>query len=68
MQIEKYINNLHRTSYAFLTKKYKNKLPSEIKIKITNPRGYIIMNRDNTLTKDQMVDFEIIKKQNKKYY
>lgn len=65
MQIEKYLfylNKLGSYGEKKLTKKYKNKLPEGLDIKIINPRGIIIMGRDNTLTPQQIADFEIIKR------
>lgn len=68
MQIEKYILNLNRwgeTGEKFLTNKYKNKLLSNFKIKITNPSGFVIMGRDNNLNKEQRMDFEVVKRKYK---
>lgn len=68
MQIEKYIYYLNKSGVAGekrLTEKYKEKLPENLKIKITNPNGMIIMGRDINLTKNQLSDFEIIKRKYK---
>lgn len=68
MQIEKYIFYLNKTSAngeKRLTEKYKGQLPENLKIKITNPNGLIIMGRDNKLTENQLSDFEIIKRKYK---
>jgi len=65
MQIEKYIYHLNRAGIngeKKLTEKYKSKLPKNLQIKITNPRGIIIMGRDNNLSPRQKEDFEIIKR------
>ena len=68
MQIEKYIYYLNKTGIAGerkLTEKYKKELPENLEIKITNPNGMIIMGRDINLTKEQLSDFEIIKRKYK---
>ncbi len=68
MQIEKYIFYLNKIGVKGenkLTKKYKAELPEGLEIKITNPNGIIIMGRDNNLEKQQLADFEIIKRKYK---
>lgn len=68
MQIEKYIYYLNRWSIKgekFLTEKYKDELPENFEIKITNPSGIIIMGRENKLTIDQKRDFEVVKRKYK---
>lgn len=68
MQIEKYIYYLNKSGQNGenqLTKKYKDKLPADLAIKITNPNAMIIMGRDNNLNKRQLEDFEIIKRKYK---
>ena len=42
--------------------RYKSLLPEDFSIKITNPKGIIIMGRQNNLTPEQYQDFEIIKR------
>jgi len=68
MQIEKYIfylNKLGKKGEVDLTLKYKNELPDGLEIRIVNPKGIIIMGRENHLNKDQLNDFEIIKRKYK---
>lgn len=68
MQIEKYIYYLNRWGIEGedkLTKKYKNELPVDFKINITNPSGIIIMGRDIGLTREQKMDFEVVKRKYK---
>ncbi len=68
MQIEKYIFYLNKSGKKgedTLTETYKTELPSGFKIKITNPRGIIIMGRENNLTIEQRHDFEVIKRKYK---
>jgi hypothetical protein len=68
MQIEKYIYYLNRWSLKgekYLTEKYKDKLPDNFDIKITNPSGMIIMGRENQLSKEQRQDFEVVKRKYK---
>nr|WP_285901337.1 Shedu immune nuclease family protein [Arenibacter sp. TNZ] len=68
MQIEKYIYYLNKSGVQGekgLTKKYKEKLPIDLEIKITNPNGMIIMGRDINMDKHQLADFEIIKRKYK---
>ena len=68
MQIEKYIYYLNRwgkRGEKFLIDKYKDELPKGFKIHITNPKGFIIMGRENNLTKEQKQDFEVVKRKYK---
>lgn len=67
-QVEKYLFHLNRWGTAGeekLTERYKEKLPTGLKIRIVNPCGMIIMGRDNDLTDQQRADFEIFRRQNK---
>lgn len=68
MQIEKYIYYLNRSGAAGerrLTQKYKDSLPQDFNIKITNPGGIIIMGRENKLNPEQKQDFEVVKRKYK---
>lgn len=68
MQIEKYIYYLNKTGIQGeqnLSKKFKSALPKELGIRITNPRGIIILGRRNNLSPDQIYDFEIVKRKYK---
>ena len=68
MQIEKYIfhlNKLGKQGEKQLTKKYSKQLPANMKIKITNPNGLIVMGRERGLTSTQLDDLEIIKRKYK---
>lgn len=68
MQIEKYIYYLNRWSIKgekYLTEKYKDRLPDNFDIKITNPSGIIIMGRENELSREQKQDFEVVKRKYK---
>ncbi len=68
MQIEKYIyylNRWGRRGENFLNTKYKDELPKGFKIHITNPKGFIIMGRENNLTNEQKHDFEVVKRKYK---
>lgn len=65
MQIEKYLRHLNRSGPAGedkLRKHFGSRLPSDFKIKITNPAGIIIMGRDNRLSPNQRRDFEIARR------
>ncbi len=71
MQAEKYLFHLTkwgRAGEAALTNKYGPRLPSNLDIRITNPRGLIIVGRDRApdgtaaLSPVQQLDFEIIKR------
>jgi hypothetical protein len=65
MQIEKYIfymNKWGKRGEDIISQKYKSVLPNGFRIKITNPKGIIIMGRHNNLTTEQYQDFEIIKR------
>lgn len=68
MQLEKYIYYLNRWSEkgeAELTVKYKEQLPIDFDLKITNPNGLIIMGRENNLSAEQKRDFEVVKRKYK---
>ena len=68
MQIEKYIFHLNRWGQSgekALTERFKDKLPSDFKIKITNPCGIVIMGRSNNLSEAQRRDFEVIRRKYK---
>ncbi len=68
MQIEKYIYYLNKWGIEGekqLSKEYEDKLPKDMKIKITNPNGLIIMGREVGLSKSQIGDLEIIKRKYK---
>ncbi len=68
MQIEKYIFYLNRwgeNGEKYLTGKYQDQLPKKFDIKITNPKGFIIMGRENDLNLEQIKDFEVIKRKYK---
>jgi len=65
MQLEKYIFYLNRwgtRGEKYLSQKYKDRLPKDFSIQITNPKGFIIMGRDNNLTRSQKRDFEVVKR------
>ncbi len=65
MQVEKYIYHLNKCGIkgeSDLAEKYKDIFPDGFKLKITNPKGIIIMGRSNNLTNEQNHDFEIIKR------
>lgn len=68
MQLEKYIFYLNKWGKAgenYLKKRFKGKLPDNFDIQITNPNGIIVMGRDIGLNKEQLQDFEIIKRKYK---
>jgi len=68
MQIEKYIYYLNRwgeNGEEFLTKKYITEIPEGFEISITNPKGFIIMGRENNLSNEQRKDFEVVKRKYK---
>lgn len=68
MQIEKYIfylNKWGRDGENWLTEKYKNEIPENFQIHITNPSAIIIMGREVGLSKEQLQDFEVIKRKYK---
>ncbi len=66
MQVEKYIFHLNKWGVAGekkLNEKYHTIIPTDMKIKVINPKAMIIMGRDNEFRDDQRFDFSIIKKQ-----
>ena len=65
MQVEKYIyylNKWGKSGEDFLSQKYQGALGNDFSIKITNPKGIIILGRTNNLDSDQLSDLEIIKR------
>jgi len=68
MQLEKYIYYLNRwgeKGEKKLQEKLIKELPKGLEIKITNPKGLIIMGRENDLSLEQKIDFEVVKRQYK---
>jgi Domain of unknown function (DUF4263) len=68
MQVEKYLFHMSRwgaTGEEALTKRYAAKLPTDMKLRIVNPCGLIIMGRDDDLTLEQKGDFEMYRRQHK---
>lgn len=68
MQIEKYIfylNKWGKKGEERLTEEFKEKIPQNFNIQITNPSGIIIMGREIGLSKEQLLDFEVIKRKYK---
>lgn len=49
----------------FLTKKYKEQMPDDFEINITNPKAFIIMGRESNLSIEQKKDFEVVKRKYK---
>jgi hypothetical protein len=65
MQVEKYLFHLNkwgRDGERDIMIKRKGDLPRNFDIKITNPKGMIILGRDYDFADDQKFDFEIIKR------
>lgn len=65
MQLEKYLYHLNRWGQVGedkLNERYADQLPGDLRIKIVNPSGMIIMGRDTALTPDQRTDFEVIRR------
>jgi len=71
MQAEKYLFHLSKWGVAGerkLTAKYKEALPPDLAIRITNPKAMIILGRDrrkdgtSALVPDQLLDLEVIKR------
>ena len=68
VQIEKYVYILNHEGEA-RAKKIRDKiaggLPAGLEIKVVNPQGILLLGRSRGLTKEQLFDFEIIKRQHK---
>lgn len=65
MQVEKYLFHLNKWGVKGereLSNKYETELSNNLKIQITNPKGIVILGRDNNLNKRQLFDLEIIKR------
>ncbi len=65
MQVEKYIFYMNKKGLEAekkLNEKYNGKLPKNFNIKVTNPKGLVILGRSNTFDEKQKRDFEIIKR------
>ena len=68
VQVEKYIYTLNHggsSIEASLQRDLEAKLPEGISIRITNPQGMLLMGRSHTLSDEQKLDLEIIKRQHK---
>ena len=64
MQVEKYIfylNKWGQDGEEYLTKKYQHYFPKDFSIKITNPKGILIIGKSD-FSETQVRDFEIIKR------
>lgn len=67
-QIEKYLYCLNQAvekNVDLINKKCAGLLPAEMKIRIINPQGLLVIGRSNTLNPQQTRDFELIKRQYK---
>ncbi len=67
VQCEKYLFHLNKWGYngekiLNAEKKYSATLPKGLSIKIANPKAIVILGRDKDFTKEQFLDFEIIKR------
>ncbi|MBP5509953.1 MAG: DUF4263 domain-containing protein [Kiritimatiellae bacterium] len=65
MQLEKYILYLQKGGYELeneLNKENPGLLPNNTTIKINNPRGIIVFGRSNSLSHDQIADFQVIRR------
>lgn len=68
VQIEKYIYSLNHIGAKIeedLQKRFSGELPDNVLIRVTNPQGMLLMGRSNNLSRDQLFDLEIIKRQHK---
>lgn len=68
MQLEKYVFYLNKCGQRGenrLSERYRDVLPTGLRLKIINPKGIIIMGRENKLSASQRDDFEIIKRKYK---
>ena len=66
-QIEKYIFCLNSSDKAKddVSKRLIEFLPKGMEVRIVNPQGILLVGRSNEFTKEQMQDFELIKRQYK---
>ena len=66
-QIEKYIYCLNSSYKAQeeVAKKLKEFLPDSMEVKFVNPQGILLAGRSNTFDREQLKDFELIKRQYK---
>jgi len=65
MQIEKYLYHLSKwghTGEEKITEACKDRLQENFSLKITNPKGFLILGRDKNFNEEQMFDFEIMKR------
>lgn len=65
MQVEKYLFHLNKygsEGEKKINAKRSAELPEGIEVRVSNPKGMIILGRDNLLTDEQSFDFEIIKR------
>ena len=68
MQIEKYIfllNKWGNEGEKQLSKRFKNKMPNELQIKIINPQALIIIGCEDDLSEQEKNDFEIVRRKYK---
>lgn len=68
VQIEKYLYTMNRCADKLedkLQKLLKTELAPDMRVKVSNPQGMLLMGRSNDLAQNQSQDFEIIKRQYK---
>lgn len=68
VQAEKYIYTLNHGGTILenrLQKQFTNELPDNLKVRIVNPQGFLIMGRSSGLKEEQLFDLEVIKRQHK---
>jgi len=66
MQLEKYLFYLSKWGNAGeqeLTRRYRDQLPPELRLRIVSPGGFIILGREHDMSARQRGDFEVIKRQ-----
>jgi hypothetical protein len=66
MQVEKYIfylNKWGKNGEKILTEKYGAYLPSDMEIRIANPKGLLVLGKEREFDEQAKLDFELIKRQ-----
>jgi len=65
VQVEKYLFYLSKSGQQgemAISDKHAAELPSGLKVRITNPKGYILSGRDDSFTEQQEFDFEFVRR------
>ncbi|CEG97298.1 Shedu immune nuclease family protein [Propionibacterium freudenreichii] len=65
IQAEKYLFYLNKSGQdgeMYITETYRDRLPSGLEIRITNPKAFVLSGRDSNLSTEEQVDFDFARR------